>query len=131
MSGRVIGVVVGAVVLSMFYYAMPPVTNRAAERALKASEMARRDNAIAAATMMSVAEARISERMKDPGSVQFRGVAIYTGAGSPVVCGEVNAKNSFGGYSGFQPFLGAGERVVVPSDMAPGKFAREWAKMCR
>jgi len=45
---------------------------------------------------------------KDPGSVVFRNVRVGTFAGSlgkfEVVCGEYNAKNSYGGYGGFTGF---------------------------
>lgn len=41
-------------------------------------------------------------RLKDPESAQFRNVRTVHG----IVCGELNAKNSFGGYVGFEPFYG-------------------------
>jgi hypothetical protein len=37
----------------------------------------------------------------DPASAQYRGVISYRDG---TVCGEVNAKNQFGGYVGFKPF---------------------------
>lgn len=43
----------------------------------------------------------ILESMKDPNSAQFRRITT-NGAG---VCGEVNAKNSMGGYVGFKKFI--------------------------
>jgi hypothetical protein len=41
--------------------------------------------------------------------------AGVNGNGSTVVCGFVNAKNSFGGYTGMKPFLGefTGDRFQV------------------
>jgi hypothetical protein len=39
--------------------------------------------------------------LKDPSSVQFRNVK----ANSEVICGEYNSKNSYGAYSGFEPFV--------------------------
>lgn len=48
---------------------------------------------------------QIKDRLKDPSSVQFRNIyinSLKTGATS--VCGELNAKNSFGGYTGFNAF---------------------------
>lgn len=52
--------------------------------------------------------------MKDPSSTQFRRLqAVTLKDGTVRVCGEVNAKNSFGGYNGFSPFVG---------DLTPGKF---------
>lgn len=40
-------------------------------------------------------------QLKDPGSAQFRGDYI-TATGS--VCGEINGKNSYGGYAGFKRY---------------------------
>lgn len=66
-------------------------------------------------------KARLASTMKDPGSVQFQNVRfldISEGKNPPVMCAEVNAKNSFGGYIGFEPYavLGDAEKtVMVPS----------------
>lgn len=47
----------------------------------------------------------IADAMKDPGSAQFRNWTAYNVSnGDRIVCGEVNAKNSFGAYVGFDPF---------------------------
>lgn len=48
------------------------------------------------------AKAAIISTLKDPESVQFRGIS-RTPAGD--ICGEYNAKNSYGGYAGFEPFM--------------------------
>ncbi len=50
--------------------------------------------------------AAIRNQLRDPESAQFRNVRYFgdwTRAGG-VVCGEVNAKNGFGGFSGFHWF---------------------------
>ncbi len=54
----------------------------------------------AAATPTTDAQAIIKANVLDPGSVQFRGLKTVKGN----VCGEYNAKNSFGGYVGFKFF---------------------------
>jgi len=43
-------------------------------------------------------------QMKDPGSTQFRNVRVVTHSDGKLVCGEINAKNSYGGYVGFSLF---------------------------
>ncbi len=49
-----------------------------------------------------------------------------------MVCGEVNGKNSFGGYSGYEGFIASGETMVVlETDFAAGEFAKAWNKACR
>ena len=47
--------------------------------------------------------------MKDPGSALFRSEfhAAQEASGLVTVCGFVNGKNAFGGYTGDKPFVGA------------------------
>jgi len=51
------------------------------------------------------AKEAISNQLKDPASAQFRNVRAKQFDDSSVVCGEVNAKNSYGGYIGFKQFV--------------------------
>ncbi len=44
----------------------------------------------------------VKGQLRDPGSAEFRGLRL---ADQNTVCGEVNAKNGFGGYSGWQSFV--------------------------
>jgi hypothetical protein len=46
--------------------------------------------------------------LKDPDSARFGGTVAGTSSqGKVTVCGWVNAKNSYGGYAGKQPFYGS------------------------
>ena len=54
----------------------------------------------------------VTADFKDPDSAKFRNVRGYAIAGAPanlpkvpVLCGEVNAKNSYGAYIGYEPFV--------------------------
>jgi hypothetical protein len=49
----------------------------------------------------------VGSLLKDPSSAQWRNIESGTGLGDsgPLVCGEVNGKNSFGAYDGFQKFI--------------------------
>ncbi|MFD1795324.1 hypothetical protein FQV27_08715 [Paracoccus aurantiacus] len=52
-------------------------------------------------------QSTIIDGMKDPASAQLRNLVAYDlsdGQGR-AICGEVNGKNAFGGYVGFQPFF--------------------------
>lgn len=53
------------------------------------------------------------EKLKDAESARFRDIkhASHETAGLWFVCGQVNAKNSFGAYEGFQPFYGMALKV--------------------
>lgn len=60
------------------------------------------------------AKALIADTFKDPTTVQFRNLKIT--ADGQVVCGEVNAKNSYGGYNGFKAFYAVWQSGVVRVD---------------
>jgi hypothetical protein len=57
----------------------------------------------------------MKRNMRDPSSARFRNLyAVNVGTTErpmPVVCGEVNARNAFGGYTGFIQFYAAGSFV--------------------
>ena len=50
------------------------------------------------------AKQNITAGLKDPNSVQFRKLHVAHEGAKPVLCGELNAKNSYGGYVGFRRF---------------------------
>lgn len=57
-----------------------------------------------------IAQREISSVMKDPESVKFRNVKYIKGNDDNdyvigTVCGEYNAKNGYGAYTGYKPFL--------------------------
>ncbi len=47
----------------------------------------------------------VKQRLKDPSSAEFTNVQLRDYVGGKVVCGYVNAKNSFGGYVGAKQFI--------------------------
>lgn len=47
----------------------------------------------------------IANTLKDPESAKFRNVRLVKYLEGSVICGEVNGKNSYGGYVGFKPFV--------------------------
>lgn len=83
-----------------------------------------------AAKIAAAAKANIVKKLKDPGSAKFRGLFISASEfpdGGKVytihsLCGEVNAKNSYGGYSGFRRFvanaIAPGGQIDDPDDNA-------------
>lgn len=53
----------------------------------------------------SAAQSALARSLRDPASAQFRDVVGYAlPDGGRIVCGELNARNGFGGYGGFAPF---------------------------
>lgn len=73
-------------------------------------------------------KASIRAGLKDPLSAQFRGVFVKRDL---YVCGEVNAKNSYGGYVGYQRFIAlAGIPSLDRLDDGSQDFLRQWAQSC-
>lgn len=69
------------------------------------------------------AQKLVASKLKDPGSAQFRNVRKGTYGR---ICGEVNGKNSYGGYTGFSNFSVNGSIVLMDDDLPYG----EWTVYC-
>jgi len=79
---------------------------------------------------IEAATALVRERLKDPESARIRNVRVMKDGGA-LVCGEVNARNSFGGYTGYGHFVimeGTGDEPVVWVDSSDPGIA---AAACR
>lgn len=55
---------------------------------------------------LGIAQAAARDVLKDPDSAKFKNSyqAYRLENGDLVICGEMNAKNSFGGYVGYEPY---------------------------
>lgn len=73
----------------------------------------------------------IKNKLKDPVSAEFRNSTVSRVNGNPVVCGEVNAKNGFGGYTGFQRFVSGPGMSALETDMAAGEMDKVWMQICK
>ena len=51
------------------------------------------------------AQAAVRAELRDPDSAQFKNVFVIGTGYDKTVCGNVNARNGFGGYTGFTPFI--------------------------
>lgn len=82
-------------------------------------------------------EAGVLKSLKDPESARFGEIAAArTPDGAIYVCGFVNARNSFGGYSGSSPFIGllatvAQATIFTPAAIESGRSASIVLEMCR
>ena len=62
--------------------------------------------------------------LKDPESAEIRN---HNGN-----CGEVNSKNSFGGYTGFRRFIASSAIVAVEGEnMNADEFQKAWETVCQ
>lgn len=70
----------------------------------------------------------VLNHLKDPETARFRNL---TTSRNTFLCGEVNAKNSMGGYVGFVRFMAIGEANIVTfeSEEVP-TFTERWLTNC-
>lgn len=65
------------------------------------------------AALIAKAKERMLADLKDPDSAKFRNIHVREVDGAKFVCGEMNAKNGYGGYIGFARFLTDGDKVEI------------------
>lgn len=77
------------------------------------------------------AKTALTAEFKDPSSAQYR-VLFLSGEAMPVLCGEVNAKNSYGAYVGFRRFYATGKPLLNSVEKGTSDFVFEqmWPSMC-
>lgn len=111
------GIIVAAVILiSVVVIAVKSMSN---------TESPATDAAMQEIKLQRLAREFLTPHLKDPDSAQFRN--------QKRICGEVNAKNSFGGYAGFKRFIAGGKELVFLEDDArleAGAFQAAWDKFC-
>lgn len=96
------------------------------------SQVRQRSQAEQDSIWMLKAQEDIRKALKDGDSAKFEGVFVHRYQGAPLVCGKVNSKNSFGGFTGFQRFIYMGEAmpVVMEENMKAGEFPKSWNTFC-
>ncbi len=82
-----------------------------------------------AAEQIRLAEKYVREKVREPASAQFRNQFIGK-QGAP--CGEVNAKDAFGAYIGYQRYISvARDLTLLAQDVAPAEFEASWLQLCQ
>ncbi len=71
----------------------------------------------------------VRSKLKDGSSAEFRNV-FFNNNGTPVSCGEVNSKNSFGAYSGYQRFISAGNVLTILEEEVSDGIQTVWNQYC-
>lgn len=79
---------------------------------------------------MNLGKEAVKKRLKDGSSAEFRNV-FFKNNGVPITCGEVNAKNSFGGYGGYQRFISAGNDELTFIEEQVSDFEISWNRFCK
>lgn len=83
---------------------------------------------------MQKCEQLVRGMLRDPESAKFRNLyfrmADVRGQRIPVTCGEVNAKNGFGGYGGYEQFVSAGSRQTTFLSSQSKDWPTIWRMLC-
>lgn len=77
-----------------------------------------------------VSQDGVRSKLKDPGSAEFKESFFVMWKNTPVVCGQVNSKNSMGGYGGFQRFVASGASISYLEEEV-ADFHNVWNEMCQ
>jgi hypothetical protein len=80
------------------------------------------------------AKTKLSHALKDAPSARWARLFVsswsWKGERYPTLCGEVNAKNSYGGYTGFKRFYFHPETGYSFEDTHPDVFDDLWNENC-
>lgn len=124
------------VAFGVFLFSAPTPPPSAPEEKRSASEGVPKDENTFADTGKQIAwnergQDTVRSKLRDPDSAEFRNVQFYSGGPSPTTCGEVNAKNGFGGFSGYERFIAVGSTMsVLESEMKPNEMDKLWESVC-
>lgn len=80
---------------------------------------------------ISAGQESVRHKLKDGDSARFREAFFSLRSGVPVSCGEVNAKNSFGGYGGWQRYIATADVKLTYLEEQVSDFPLAWSKLCR
>ncbi len=71
---------------------------------------------------IAAAKRAMAKELKDPASTKYRNVFIHKSKeGHVTVCGEINSKNGYGGYSGWHKFMYSDNEVwMIPTEDEAG-----------
>jgi hypothetical protein len=87
---------------------------------------------VSKAAVIAAGQKRVADALRDPDSARFKDVSFGQ---SPqigfVVCGWVNSKNAYGGYSGFQRFICTEKGTYLEENDVNGDFSKAWRSIKR
>jgi hypothetical protein len=87
-------------------------TAKQAERQTSAARAQERDQADA--QLVLKLKTKVVSGLKDPDSAQFQSIQLNSARSA--LCGQVNAKNSYGGYVGFRRFVSSEETAAIEGE---------------
>jgi hypothetical protein len=78
--------------------------------------------------MIADAEVFARRMLKDGESAKFRD--LHIGQKPHMVCGQVNAKNSFGAFGGWQGMIYGAGIVFLEEHTTPDEWRKQWEMAC-
>jgi hypothetical protein len=75
-------------------------------------------------------EERVRASLSDPESARFRSEVIGGRDGKHFLCGEVNARNTLGGYAGYERFVSGEGRAERAGALGAEHVDALWAERC-
>ena len=86
-------------------------------------------------TYITRAQAYVKHHLRDPSKTRFRYLYVKRKKklGFPIVCGQINTKDTSGNYSGWQRFVAtpAGDYYSIEKQLVSWDFKKVWDKVCR
>lgn len=79
-------------------------------------------------SLVEIGQLAVLKSLKDPDSAKFG--YSYQGKDRFTLCGTVNAKNGYGGYTGETRFIYSLENGQLVFDDGNGEFSESWVSMC-
>jgi hypothetical protein len=79
------------------------------------------------AKALDAAKQTVEAGLRDSGSAEFRNIKVFNhGTGRFVVCGEVNARNGFGGMTGYKRFFSMGGDPIIEGTDFGSDYGLAW-----
>lgn len=134
-GSRIVALIIG---LLLMFFAIPfsqslrtPEQVAAEEGGASVTSTASNDATYSDSAVQAAAMSRVKDKLVDPGSARFRDVeVVLQPGGTKAVCGQVNAKNRAGGYSGYEHFISAGTAEFTWLESQVPDFDAAWNQVC-
>lgn len=123
-----IGVIAVCVLTLMWVNSVSPIFGERYENQLsieKYKDIERKEK-IEEMNKVSLGESKLKDSLKDPSSAEIRNSRLGL---SGATCGEVNAKNSFGAFTGYKKFIQIGSITLMEDGSS--EFTKEWNNICK
>lgn len=106
---------------------MNPSINRWNDNCAASSPLAQK----ALFVTVALTKQRLHDALRDPEGTRYRDVRAMASGSRVSLCGEINMRNGFGGFTGYKRFIADGGAIVLPdSDLNEVVIARDWSAHC-